>query len=68
MWTQNAAYRERAEARLEELGSVFAIGMGWCGQEATEEFRELIALRQEVDPCKVWSGTWRGGLRTPVTP
>lgn len=48
-WTDNEAFRERAEARLEELGPVFAIVRGWCGQEAAEEFREVIALRQEVD-------------------
>lgn len=34
---------------MEEWGPVFAIVRGWCGQEATEEFREVIALRQEVD-------------------
>jgi hypothetical protein len=48
-WIGNEAYRERAEARLEELGPVFAIVIGWCGQEAAGEFREVIALRQEVD-------------------
>jgi hypothetical protein len=48
-WTDNEAYRERAEARLEELGPIFAIVREWCGQEAMEEFREVMALRQEVD-------------------
>lgn len=48
-WTDNAAYRGRAEARLEEVGPVFALVREWCGREATEEFREVIALRQEVD-------------------
>ncbi len=48
-WTDNEAYRERAEARLEKLGAVFAIVREWCGQEATEEFREVVALRQMVD-------------------
>jgi hypothetical protein len=48
-WTDNAAYRGRTEARLEELGPIFALVREWCGQEATEEFREVIALRQEVD-------------------
>lgn len=33
---------------LEELGPFFAIVRGWCGQEAVEEFREVIALRQEA--------------------
>jgi hypothetical protein len=47
--TDNEAYREWAEARLEELGPVFTIVRNWCGQEAAEEFREVIALRQEVD-------------------
>ena len=32
------------------MTSVFMIGIrGWCGQEAADEFREVIALRQEVD-------------------
>ena len=48
-WTDNEAHRERAEARLEELRPIFAIVRGWCGQEAVDEFREVIALRQEVD-------------------
>ena len=48
-WTDNEAYRKRAEARLEELGPIFALVREWCGQDATEEFREVIALRQEVD-------------------
>lgn len=48
-WTDNEAYRERAEARLEELGPIFAIVRGWCGQEAMEEVREMISLRREVD-------------------
>ena len=43
------AYRERDEARLEELRPIFAIVRGWCGQEAMNEFREVTALRQEVD-------------------
>ena len=47
--TDNEACREWAETRLEELGPIFAIVRRWCGQEATEEFREVIALRQEVD-------------------
>jgi hypothetical protein len=42
-------YRERAEARLEELGPIFDIVREWCGQGAVEEFHEVIALRQEVD-------------------
>jgi hypothetical protein len=48
-WTDNEAYRDRTEARLEELRPVFAIVRRWCGQEAVEEFREVIALRREVD-------------------
>lgn len=48
-WTDNDAYRERAEARLEELGPIFAVVRGWCGLEAKEVFREVIALRREVD-------------------
>jgi hypothetical protein len=47
--TDNEAHRERAEARLKELRPVSAFVREWCGQYATEEFREVIALRQEVD-------------------
>ncbi len=48
-WTHSAAYRERAKARLEELRPIFALVRGWCGQEACEEFREVTALREDVD-------------------
>lgn len=48
-WYQSDAYRERTEARLEELRPVFALVREWCGQEAGEEFREVVALREEVD-------------------
>jgi hypothetical protein len=48
-WTDNEVFRERAEAGLKELRPIFAIVRGWCGQEAAEEFHEVIALRQEVD-------------------
>jgi hypothetical protein len=47
--TDNEAYRERAEARVEDLAPIFAIVGGWCGQEAAEKFREVMALRREVD-------------------
>lgn len=47
--TDNEVHRKRAEARLEELRPVFALVREWCGQDAMEEFREVIALRQEVD-------------------
>ena len=40
---------ERAEVRLEESRPVFALVREWCEQEATEEFRVVITLRQEVD-------------------
>jgi hypothetical protein len=48
-WTDNEAYRERTEARLEELRPIFAIVREWFGQEAADEFREVLALRHEVD-------------------
>ena len=48
-WYRSAAYRDQAEARLEELRPVFALVRAWCGQGACEEFREVIALREEVD-------------------
>ena len=32
-WTDNGVYRERAEARLEELGPILALVREWCGQE-----------------------------------
>jgi hypothetical protein len=47
--TDNEVYRKRAETRLEELRSIFALVREWCGREAEEEFREMIPLRQEVD-------------------
>lgn len=31
------------------MGPIFALVREWCGQEATEELREVITLRQEVD-------------------
>jgi hypothetical protein len=37
-WTDNEAYREWAEARLEESGPIFALVREWCGQEAADEF------------------------------
>lgn len=48
-WTDNDAYREHAEARLQESRPVFALVREWCGREAVEEFSEVLALRQEVD-------------------
>jgi hypothetical protein len=48
-WTSNEAHREWAESRLEELSPVFALVREWCGQEAIGEYREVIALREEVD-------------------
>jgi hypothetical protein len=48
-WDDNEAFRERDEARLEELRTIFAIVRGWCGQEAADEYREVLELRQEVD-------------------
>lgn len=45
-WTDNEAYRERAEARLEESRPVFAIVREWCGREAVEEFHEVLMHSQ----------------------
>ena len=38
----NEVYRERSEARLEELRPIFALVRTWCGQEAVEKYREVI--------------------------
>jgi len=48
-WMDNAPYREYAEERLRELAPVHALIREWCGHEASEEFDEVLALREEVD-------------------
>jgi hypothetical protein len=41
--------REWAEEKLKDQESVFALIREWCGQEAVDEFDQVIALRSEVD-------------------
>lgn len=41
--------RERAEEWLGEQEPVFALIRGWCGEEAVEEFDQVLELREEVD-------------------
>jgi hypothetical protein len=48
-WVDSARHREYAEERLRELEPVHALIREWCGQEASEEFDEVLALREEVD-------------------
>ncbi len=42
-------HREYAEERLRELKPVHSLNRQWCGQEASEEFDQVLALRGEVD-------------------
>jgi hypothetical protein len=46
-WVDSARHREYAEERLRELEPVHALIRRWCGQEASEEFDEVLALRRE---------------------
>jgi hypothetical protein len=48
-WVDSARHREYAEERLRELAPVYALFREWCGQEASEEFDQVLALREEVD-------------------
>jgi hypothetical protein len=48
-WFDSARHREYAEERLRELEPVHALIRRWCGQEASEEFDQVLALREEVD-------------------
>ncbi len=48
-WIDGARHREYAEERLRELGPVHALVREWCGQVASEEFDQVLALREEVD-------------------
>lgn len=48
-WVDSARHREYAEERLRELEPVHALIREWCGKEASEEFDEVLALREEVD-------------------
>ena len=48
-WVDSARHREYAEERLRELEPVHALIREWCGQQAPEEFDEVLALRDEVD-------------------
>ena len=48
-WVDSASHREYAEERLRELEPIHAVIRGWCGQEACEEFDQVLALREEVD-------------------
>jgi hypothetical protein len=48
-WVDSAFHREYAEERLRELEPVHALIREWCGQEASEDFDRVLALREEVD-------------------
>lgn len=48
-WIDSAPRREYAEERLRELAPVHALIREWCGREASREFEEVLALREEVD-------------------
>lgn len=48
-WVDSTSHREYAEERLRELKPVHAPIREWCGQEASEEFDQVLALRDEVD-------------------
>lgn len=48
-WVDGSRHREYAEKRLRELEPIHALIRGWCGQEATAEFDQVRALREEVD-------------------
>ncbi len=48
-WVDSARHREHAEERLRELEPIHALIREWCGQEASEEFDQVQALREEVD-------------------
>lgn len=48
-WVDSTRHREYAEERLRELEPVHTLIRRWCGQEASEEFDEILALREEVD-------------------
>lgn len=41
--------RTRAEEWLAEEESIFALIREWCGQEAVQEFDQVLELREEVD-------------------
>jgi hypothetical protein len=41
--------RTRAEEWLAEQEPIFALVREWCGEEALEEFDQVLALREEVD-------------------
>ncbi len=41
-------YPEKMEERLREQEPIFALIQGWCGQEAIDEFNQVLALREEV--------------------
>ena len=41
--------RTRAEEWLAEQEPIFALVREWCGEEAVEEFDQVLVLREEVD-------------------
>jgi hypothetical protein len=45
--------RTRAEEWLAEQKPIFALIREWCGEEAVEEFDQVLALREEVDRLQV---------------
>ena len=60
-WVDSASHREYAEERLRELEPVHTVIRGWCGQEASEEFDQMLALREEVDRLRNLVQEPRGG-------
>ena len=51
-WADSTSRREYAEERLRELEPVHAFIRRWCGQEACEEFDQVLALREELDQLR----------------
>ena len=51
-WINSTRHREYAEERLRKLKPVYALIRQWCGQEASEEFDQVLALREEVDQLR----------------
>jgi hypothetical protein len=48
-WVDSTRHREYAEERLRELEPVHSLIREWCGREASDEFDEVLSLREEVD-------------------
>jgi hypothetical protein len=56
-------YFEGMEERLREQEPIFALIRRWCGQEAIDEFNQVLALREEVKRLRELVGTTAGWLR-----